>query len=100
MLLSSPNDRDRYDMFIFFASTKDEIVFFLFTYLADKRGLKYSLNLQVQLYKEKMGEIYAKPHFRSNNPVVLNNDNVEIDLSEAHQNMFKSFDAYLRDGGG
>ena len=86
-------------MFIFFASTKDEIVNYLFTYLADKRGLKYSLSLQVQLYKEKDGgKTYVKPHFRSNNHIVLNNNKVEIDFTEVYQKIFKSFDAYLREG--
>ena len=36
----------------------------------------------------------------SNSTIVLNNDNVEIDLSEAHQKIFKSFDAYLRERSG
>ena len=71
------------------ASTKDEIVNYLFVYLADKRGLKYSLNLQVQLYKEKDGgNIHAKPHFRSNDHVVLNNDNVEIDRFKPSSKIF------------
>ena len=70
-------------------------------YLAERRGLKYSLNLQVKCYKEKDGEkIYASPHFWSNATIVLNNDNVEIDLSKAHQKIFKSFDTYLREGSG
>ena len=31
---------------------------------------------------------------------MLNNEHVEIDLSEGHQKIFKSFDAYLREGSG
>ena len=41
-----------------------------------------------------------RPHFRSNNHIVLNNNNLEIDFTETHQNIFKSFAAYLREGSG
>ena len=97
----NPNNRDKYDMLIFFASTKAEIIQYLNEFLVGKRGMKYSLNLQVKFYKEKDGQrIYQSPHFRSKNKIVLNVENTQIDLSEAHQKTFKSFDAFIRESSG
>ena len=95
------NVRDKYDMLIFFASTKAEIVHYIMQYLVERRGLIYYFNLQVKCNKEKHHEkIYTSAHFWSNSTIVLNNDHVEIDLSEAHQKIFKSFDAHGPEGSG
>ena len=70
---------------VFFTNTKAEIIHYIIQYLV-KRGLIYYFNLQVKCNKEKEREkIYTSAHFWSNSTIVLNNDHVEIDLSEAHQ---------------
>ena len=67
-------------MIIFFASKKAKIIHHIMQCLTERRGLKYSLNLQVNCYKEKDGEkMYASPHFWSNSTTLLNNEHVEID---------------------
>ena len=51
-----PYVRYKYDMLTFFVSPKADIIHHNMQYLTERRGLKYSLNLQVKCYKEKDGE--------------------------------------------
>ena len=77
-----PNVRDMYGIF---HEHQTEIIHYIMQYLV-KRGLIYYFKLQVKCNKEKDREkIYASAHFWCNFTIVLNNDHVEIDLSQAHQ---------------
>ena len=95
-----PNERENSDLLTFFSNVKAEVINHIQQRCIDVNGVKWYLCVQVELEKEKDGEIEkAWPHFRSKNYVFMLNEMFnENDLYAAFQKMFASFEEYLREG--
>lgn len=98
-----PTEWDKYDLLTFFYNIRPKIVDYLEERCEKLQHIKYNLNVNVIFERETMdGERdTSQPYFASKTYTLLSkNDSSEMDINEAFQKQFKSFDVYIARGSG
>lgn len=98
-----PTDDDKYDLLTFFYNIRPKIIEALEERCEKVRHIKWYLNVHVEFTRETNDGVIdsSHPYFKSNTYTLLSkNDVKEIDLNEAFQKQFKSFDEYIARGSG
>lgn len=97
-----PRVNEKYDLNLCLKGKQKTVEKQLIKQLELKRGIKWSVRVQVQFVKPKPDgtDMISEPHFRSACMTTVNPHDIDVQLMEAYQKILSAFAMYQREGSG